>query len=92
VPALASSARRARYAEPACPVPVLAIGGLNDRLHLQARARGRQPPELPVLHNTVVPNWSVGDTIPLGQRTLKVVAIREEDPASNPVLVVAEAS
>jgi hypothetical protein len=46
------------------------------------------PAEPPKLH-TAVPNWTPGDRIPLGRRTLEVVAIRQ-DPASNPVLVVSE--
>ena len=32
--------------------------------------------------------WSVGDTIPLGARMLRVVAIRDDDADQPPVLVV----
>jgi hypothetical protein len=48
------------------------------------------PAELPVLH-TAVPNWSPGDTIPLGRdRALRVVEIRA-DQDEEPVLVVESA-
>jgi hypothetical protein len=48
------------------------------------------PANPPKLH-TGVPNWSPGDTIPLGrERTLSVVEIRVE-PDGEPVLVVAPA-
>jgi hypothetical protein len=42
------------------------------------------PPTL----RTVDPNWRAGDTIPLGGRTLRVVAVRNDDPSQPPVLVV----
>ena len=42
------------------------------------------PPSL----RTAVPNWTVGDTIPLGPRTLRVVEIRDTDPDQAPLLVV----
>lgn len=32
--------------------------------------------------------WSAGDTIPLGARTLRVVAIRDEEGDQPPLLVV----
>jgi hypothetical protein len=38
---------------------------------------------------SAVPNWSSGDTIPLGAgRTLRVVDIRDDDAEQPPVLVV----
>jgi hypothetical protein len=38
---------------------------------------------------TVVPNWQPGDTIPLGAgRTLRVIAIRDDDADQPPALVV----
>jgi hypothetical protein len=37
---------------------------------------------------TAVPNWRAGDTIPLGQRTLRVVRVRDDDADEPPVLVV----
>jgi hypothetical protein len=43
--------------------------------------------ELPELR-TAVPNWRAGDTIPLGHRTLRVVAVRYDDADQPPVLVV----
>jgi hypothetical protein len=43
------------------------------------------PADPPVLH-TAVPNWSAGDTIPLGaERALRVVETRLDD--DDPVLV-----
>ena len=46
-----------------------------------------EPAEPPTLRSAV-PNWSAGDTIPLGARTLRVVDVRNEDEP--PVLVVEE--
>jgi hypothetical protein len=49
------------------------------------------PAELPTLRSAV-PNWRVGDEIPLGRRSLRVVRIRDDDADQPPVLVVEEAS
>jgi hypothetical protein len=49
------------------------------------------PADPPTL-KTAVPNWRVGDTIPLGGRTLRVVRVRVVDPDQNPVLVVEDAA
>jgi hypothetical protein len=43
-----------------------------------------EPPTL----TSAVPNWRAGDTIPLGQRTLRVVRVCDEDADQPPVLVV----
>jgi hypothetical protein len=40
---------------------------------------------------TVVPTWRAGDTIPLGTRTLRVIAIRDDDADQPPALVVQSA-
>src|SRR6266487_3469047 len=45
-------------------------------------------PAEPATLTSVVPNWRPGDTIPLGHRTLRVVAIRNGDADQPPVLVV----
>jgi hypothetical protein len=46
------------------------------------------PADPPVLH-TAVPTWDVSDTIPLGaDRTLRVIAIRENDADQPPALPV----
>jgi hypothetical protein len=45
------------------------------------------PAEPPTL-DSAVPNWRAGDTIPLGERTLRVVGLRDEDADQPPVLVV----
>jgi hypothetical protein len=47
------------------------------------------PADPPTLQ-TAVPTWNAGDTIPLGGRTLRVVAIRDDDAEQAPVLVVEE--
>jgi hypothetical protein len=47
------------------------------------------PADPPTL-KTAVPDWHAGDTIPLGRRTLRVVAIRDDDVDQAPVLVVEE--
>jgi hypothetical protein len=45
-----------------------------------------QPPTLSV----AVPNMNIGDTIPLGKKTLQVVGKRDDDADSPPVLIVEE--
>ena len=47
-------------------------------------------PAEPHTFSTAVPNWSPGDTIPLGaNRTLRVVEVRDgSEPDDDPVLVV----
>jgi hypothetical protein len=46
------------------------------------------PAEPPTL-TSAVPNWRVGDTIPLGHsRALRVVGVRDEDADQPPALVV----
>jgi hypothetical protein len=46
------------------------------------------PAEPPTL-DTAAPNWRPGDTISLGRKTLRVVAVRRaEEPDGDPVLVV----
>jgi hypothetical protein len=37
---------------------------------------------------TAVPNWSLGDVIPLGNRALRVIGKRGDDAGQPPVLVV----
>jgi hypothetical protein len=47
------------------------------------------PADPPTL-KTAVPDWRPGDTIPLGRsRTLRVIAIRDDDADQAPVLLVA---
>lgn len=45
-----------------------------------------EPPEF----SAAVPNWSLGDRIYLGHRTLRVIGRRDEDADQPPVLVVEE--
>ena len=48
------------------------------------------PAEPPTL-TSAMPNWSLGDTIPLGAgKTLRVVDVRDDDAEQPPVLVVEE--
>ena len=49
------------------------------------------PAEPPTL-KTAVPNWRPGDTIPHGRKTLRVVAIRDDDADQPPTLVVEDLS
>jgi hypothetical protein len=42
----------------------------------------------PPMLSTSVLTWRPGDKIPLGKRTLRVVAVRDEDADQPPVLVV----
>jgi hypothetical protein len=44
-------------------------------------------PADPPTFKTAVPNWQAGDTIPLGRRTLRVVAVRDYDVDQPPALV-----
>jgi hypothetical protein len=45
------------------------------------------PADPPTFH-TVVPTSRAGDTIPRGRRTLRMVAIRDDDAGQPPALVV----
>jgi len=45
-------------------------------------------PAEPATLSSAVPNMRPGDTIPLGQRTLRVVDIRDDDAELPPVLIV----
>jgi hypothetical protein len=49
-------------------------------------------PAEPSTFSAAVPNWRPGDTIHLGRRTLRVLAIRDDDADQAPVLVVEDAS
>jgi len=42
----------------------------------------------PPMFRTAIPTWRVGDTIPLGRRTLRVVAIPDDEADQAPVLVI----
>jgi hypothetical protein len=46
-----------------------------------------KPADPPTL-SAAVPNWSAGDTIPLGKRTLRVVGVRDDAAEQPPVLIV----
>jgi hypothetical protein len=49
-------------------------------------------PADPPTFSAAVPNWSVGDAIHLGGRTLRVVVRGDDDTDELPVLVVEEVS
>jgi hypothetical protein len=61
------------------------MGSFAYRLELQDGT-----PADPPSFRTAVPTWRPGDTIPLGGRTLRVVAVRDDDADQAPVLVVEE--
>jgi hypothetical protein len=45
-------------------------------------------PAAPPTLESAVPNWSSGDTIPLGARTLRVIDVRYDEADDASVLVV----
>jgi hypothetical protein len=47
-------------------------------------------PAEPSSFSSAVANWTPGETIHFGHRTLRVVAVRDDDPDRPPVLVVEE--
>ena len=47
-------------------------------------------PVEPLTLTSAVLNWRPGDMIPLGQRTLHVLGVRDEDADQPPVLIVEE--
>jgi hypothetical protein len=49
------------------------------------------PADPPTL-KTAVPDWRPGDTIPLGGRTLRVLAVRDDDTDQPPAVVVEDLS
>jgi hypothetical protein len=60
-------------------------------LHLTLELPDGTTANPPTFH-TVVPRWRSGDTIPLGAgRTLRVVALRDNDADQPPALVVQSA-
>jgi hypothetical protein len=61
--------------------------GFTFKLELQDGTRADPP-----TFRTSVLNWLPGDTIPLGARTLRVVAMRDDDADQPPALVVEDLS
>jgi hypothetical protein len=59
------------------------MAGFTYRLELEDGT-----PADPPMFRTAVPTWRAGDTIPLGIRTLRVVAIRDDEADQPPALVV----
>lgn len=57
------------------------------RIFFRLETSDGEPADPPTL-TSAMPSWRPGDTIPLGQRTLRVVDIRDDDPDQPPVLVV----
>jgi hypothetical protein len=49
------------------------------------------PADPPTLRSSPGVIWKAGDTIPLGARTLRVVAVRDDDADQAPALVVKDA-
>lgn len=46
------------------------------------------PADPPTFRSAAGVTWNVGDTIPLGARTLRVVAVRDDDADQPPTLIV----
>ena len=67
---------------------------MGDRMgaFLYRLEREDRTPADPPTFRTAVPTWRRGDTIPLGGRTLRVVAVRDDDADQAPVLVVEDMS
>jgi hypothetical protein len=59
--------------------------------HFRLETEAGSPADPPSIESAV-PNWRPGDTIPLGRRILRVVAIRDDDADQAPVLVVEDLS
>jgi len=47
-------------------------------------------PAEPAMLNAAVPNWRVGDEIPLGKRARRVIGKRDDDVDQPPALIVEE--
>lgn len=48
------------------------------------------PADPPTFRSASGVTWSAGDTIPMGRKTLRVVAVRDDDADQPPALVVQE--
>jgi hypothetical protein len=68
-----------------------AIGGSDGRVLFRLETVDGAPAEPPTFA-TAVPNWSLGDVIPLGHRALRVIGKRDDGADQPPVLIVEEAS
>jgi hypothetical protein len=67
-----------------------APGGWEDRMArflFRLETVDGAPAEPPTFA-TAVPNWSLGDVIPLGHRALRVIGKRDDDADQRPVLIV----
>jgi hypothetical protein len=62
------------------------MAGFLFRLETVDGARAEPP-----TFATAVPNWSLGDVIPLGHRALRVIGKRDDDADQSPVLIVEDA-
>ena len=63
------------------------MAGFTFRLEL-ADGTPAEPPTFAA----AVPTWRAGDTIHLGRRTLRVLAVRDDDADQPPTLVVEDVS
>ena len=61
-------------------------GEPNGRLYRLELEDGT--PADPPTFETATPTWGIGDTIPLGRRTLRVVRVRDDDTDQPSVLIV----
>ena len=74
--------------EPSGPRRIGGTGWLFCSSYEHEDGTPAEPPTLTV----AVPNMGLGDTIPLGKRTLRVIGKRDDDADQPPVLIVEEAS
>jgi hypothetical protein len=63
-------------------------GEPNGRVSVQARDAPDGTPAEPSSFSSAVPNWSPGETIHFGHRTVRVVVVRGDDADEPRVLVV----
>jgi hypothetical protein len=78
---------RPRYARPAVRSQPTWKGEPNGGFLFKLETPHGTPAD-PAEISSTVPNWSPGDTIPLGRRTLQVLEVRDDDADQPPVLVV----
>jgi len=63
----------------------------GNRWHLDTRSDSSSRTGRRLTFRSATLNWKVGDTIPLGSRTLRVLRVRDDDVDTPPALVVEDA-
>ena len=64
----------------------------GDLVFLFKLTHADDTPADPPTVRVAVPNWRAGDTITVGHRRLRVVAVRDDDADQPPTLVVEDAA